>query len=195
MLAGANTLGDNLLSPFLYSKNYLNFVQFILSIIHYNTKLMQFRNFKMVDYVVYGRGSFNQLDEILAPQRKGDAPMIFLVDHFFEGKAFTNRVPLRGKDKIIFVDVTYEPKTTQVDALAKQLKDEFGTVSGIIGIGGGSAMDLAKAVSLMMTNTGSSADYQGWDLVQEPGVYKVGIPTLSGTGAEVSRTTVLTANS
>jgi 3-deoxy-alpha-D-manno-octulosonate 8-oxidase len=153
---------------------------------------MSFRNFKMVSYVVYGRGSFNQLDEILAPQRKGDAPMIFLVDHFFEGKALLNRIPLRGKDKVIMADVTHEPKTTQVDALAKSLKEEFGTVSGIIGIGGGSTMDLAKAVSLMMTNPGSSADYQGWDLVQEPGVYKVGIPTLSGTGAEVSRTTVLT---
>lgn len=53
-------------------------------------------------------------------------------------------------------------------------------------------MDLAKAVSLMMTNPGSSADYQGWDLVKVAGVYKAGIPTLSGTGAEVSRTTVLT---
>ena len=153
---------------------------------------MKFRNFKMVSYVVYGRGSFNQLDEILAPQRKGDAPMIFLVDHFFNGKPLASRIPLRGKDKIVFADVTYEPKTTQVDALAKQLKDEFGTVSGIIGIGGGSTMDLAKAVGLMMTNPGSSADYQGWDLVKVPGVYKAGIPTLSGTGAEVSRTTVLT---
>ena len=154
--------------------------------------MAQFRNFRMVSYVVYGRGSFNQLDEILAPQRKGDSPMIFLVDHFFEGKPLINRIPLRGKDKIIFADVTYEPKTTYVDKLAQQLKDEFGTVSGIIGIGGGSAMDLAKAVSLMMTNPGSSADYQGWDLVKYPGVYKAGIPTLSGTGAEVSRTTVLT---
>jgi 3-deoxy-alpha-D-manno-octulosonate 8-oxidase len=44
----------------------------------------------------------------------------------------------------------------------------------------------------MMNNPGSSADYQGWDLVKFPGVYKVGVPTLSGTGAEVSRTTVLT---
>jgi 3-deoxy-alpha-D-manno-octulosonate 8-oxidase len=32
---------------------------------------MAFRNFKMVGYVVYGRGSFNQLDEIISPQRKG----------------------------------------------------------------------------------------------------------------------------
>ncbi len=153
---------------------------------------MQFRNFKMVGYVVYGRGSFNQLDEILAPQRKQGAPMIFLVDHFFEGKPLASRVPLKGNDEIIFVDVTQEPKTTYVDKLATELKEKFGTVSGIIGIGGGSAMDLAKAVSLMMTNPGSSADYQGWDLVKLPGVYKVGIPTLSGTGAEVSRTTVLT---
>lgn len=152
----------------------------------------KFRNFKMVGYVVYGRGSFNQLDEILAPHRKGDAPMVFLLDHYFENKPLAQRIPLRGKDKLIFVDVTHEPKTTYVDKLAGGLKQEFGTVSGIIGIGGGSAMDLAKAVSLMMTNPGSSADYQGWDLVKFPGVYKVGIPTLSGTGAEVSRTTVLT---
>ena len=153
---------------------------------------MSFRNFKMVDYVVYGRGSFNQLDEILAPNRKGAAPMIFLVDHFFEGKPLIQRIPLTGKDKIVFADVTHEPKTGQVDALAASLREEFGTVSGIIGIGGGSTMDLAKAVALMMTNPGSSADYQGWDLVKQAGVYKVGIPTLSGTGAEVSRTTVLT---
>mgnify|MGYP001403020504 FL=1 len=153
---------------------------------------MSFRNFKMVGYVIYGRGSFNQLNEIIAPHRKAGAPMIFLVDHFFENKELVNRVPVRGNDKVIFVDVTFEPKTTYVDNLANDLKDEFGTVSGIIGIGGGSAMDLAKAVSLMMNNPGSSADYQGWDLVKNPGVYKVGIPTLSGTGAEVSRTTVLT---
>ena len=153
---------------------------------------MKFRNFKMVDYVIYGRGSFDQLDEIIAPKRNGHAPMIFLVDHFFEGKPMASRVPLRSRDKMIFVDVTHEPKTTYVDSLTQQLRDQFGTVSGVIGIGGGSAMDLAKAVSLMMTNPGSSADYQGWDLVKVPGAYKVGIPTLSGTGAEVSRTTVLT---
>ena len=153
---------------------------------------MQFKNLKLVDYVVYGRGAFNQLDEILAPRRKDNFPMIFFLDHYFIGKPLAGRIPLRGKDKIVYVDVTQEPKTKQVDALAAELKAEFGEVSGIIGIGGGSAMDLAKAVSLMMTNYGSSADYQGWDLVKVPGVFKVGIPTLSGTGAEVSRTTVLT---
>lgn len=146
----------------------------------------------MVGYVIYGRGAFNQLNEILEPNRKEGLPMIFLVDHFFKNKELANRIPAKGNDKIIFADVTYEPKTIYVDSIAVQLKQEFGSVSGIIGIGGGSTMDLAKAVSLMMTNPGSSADYQGWDLVKFPGVYKAGIPTLSGTGAEVSRTTVLT---
>jgi 3-deoxy-alpha-D-manno-octulosonate 8-oxidase len=153
---------------------------------------MKFRNFKMVGYVIYGRGSFNQLDEILAPHRKGDQPMIFLVDHFFEGSPLLSRIPVRGNDKVFAADVSNEPKTGYVDELANHLKDKVGSVSGIIGIGGGSTMDLAKAVSLMMNNPGSSADYQGWDLVKNPGVYKAGIPTLSGTGAEVSRTTVLT---
>ena len=157
---------------------------------------MKFRNFKMIGYVVYGRGSFNQLDEIISPHRKDKNPMIFLMDHFFssgeKSQPLLSRVPLRSNDKIIFADVTYEPKTTYVDELAQQLKNEFGSVSGIIGIGGGSTMDLAKAVSLMMNNPGLSSDYQGWDLVKNPGVYKAGIPTLSGTGAEVSRTTVLT---
>ena len=44
----------------------------------------------------------------------------------------------------------------------------------------------------MLTNKGQASEYQGWDLVKNKAVYHVGIPTISGTGAEVSRTTVLT---
>jgi len=147
----------------------------------------------MVDYVVYGRGSFNQLDEILNPKRHDKAPMVFLLDHFFENdEVFKARIPLKSGDELIIANVTDEPKTTYVDHLANSLKEKYGTVSGIIGIGGGSVMDLAKAVSIMMTNPGHAHDYQGWDLVKNKAVYKVGIPTLSGTGAEVSRTCVLT---
>ena len=59
-------------------------------------------------------------------------------------------------------------------------------------MGGGIAIDVAKAISNLLTNSGSAADYQGWDLVKHPGVFKIGIPTLSGTGAEATRTCVLT---
>ncbi len=86
--------------------------------------------------------------------------MIFLIDHFFKDKSLISGIPVKENDKIIYADVTYEPKTTYVDGIAAELKEEFGNISGVIGIGGGSTMDLAKAVSLMMTNPGSSADYQ-----------------------------------
>ena len=53
-------------------------------------------------------------------------------------------------------------------------------------------MDIAKALSLMLTNEGSSTLYQGLNLIKKPGIYHVGVPTISGTGAEVSMTAVLT---
>lgn len=155
--------------------------------------MSKFRNFKLVGYVIFGRGSLLQLDEILAPKREGDSPMIFLVDHHFRhNSAFIAKIPVRKQDEIIFADVTHEPKTSYIDEIADYLKEKYGKVSGLIGIGGGSTMDIAKAVAIMMTNPGKAHEYQGWDLVKNPAAYKVGIPTLSGTGAEVSRTCVLT---
>lgn len=154
----------------------------------------KYRNFPMVPKVVFGQGSFDQLSSIIAPQRKDKAPFIFLVDDVFKGNNdLVDRITLRFNDKLIFISAEEEPKTQQVDQIVKDIKTEFNyKPSGIIGIGGGTILDLAKAVSIMLTNKGSAADYQGWDLVKNKAVYHVGIPTISGTGAEVSRTTVLT---
>jgi 3-deoxy-alpha-D-manno-octulosonate 8-oxidase len=147
----------------------------------------------MVSRIVSGRGCFAQLGEILAAERTGGSgPMIFLVDDVFQRTEFARRIPVEKQDDLIWLDVSEEPKTSDVDLLTAQIKQRpGGPPDGIIGIGGGSAMDLAKAVAIMLNNEGSSAEYQGWDLVRHPAVYHVGIPTLSGTGAEVSRTTVL----
>jgi 3-deoxy-alpha-D-manno-octulosonate 8-oxidase len=152
-----------------------------------------FRNFKMVSHVVFGRGCFNQLDDILAEKRKSeDSYMVFLVDDVFLKSPFKDRVPVKDPDTLMWVNVDHEPKTGYVDRLTQNVKKNSDELpDGIVGIGGGSTLDIAKAVSLMLTNPGSSADYQGWDLIKNPAVYHVGIPTLSGTGAEVSRTTVL----
>ncbi len=149
----------------------------------------------MVSRVVFGRGSFSQLEDIIAPKRLSvSAPFIFLVDDVFEKKAtLSGRIPLAYDDRVIFISAEEEPKTSQVDALVEEIiltcKQR---PSGIIGIGGGTVMDMAKAVAIMITNEGESKDYQGWDLVKNPAIYHVGIPTISGTGAEVSRTTILT---
>ena len=154
--------------------------------------LDKFRNFKVVPRVVYGRGCFGQLGEILAERRSGGGFTAFLVDDVFRGRPLAERLPLEKGDLHLWVNVDDEPKTAYVDHLTAVVKDHGQTVDGVVGIGGGSTMDLAKAVSLMLTNPGSSADYQGWDRIRHPAAYHVGIPTLSGTGAEVSRTTVLT---
>ena len=160
---------------------------------HYIKERKTFRNFPMVPRVVFGRGSFNQLGDILLPHRKSaDSPMIFLVDDVFEGSDLVGRLPLIFQDQLFFISADEEPSTAQVDTLVGRIKaDHREEPSGIIGIGGGTLLDLAKAVSIMLNNQGSAAEYQGWDLVQRPSCYHVGIPTISGTGAEVSRTTVL----
>lgn len=166
--------------------------QFLNSFIHYVRGHM-FRNFKTVPYVVFGRGAFNQLDTILSERRNpSEGFMVFLVDDVFGDKDLRNRIPAGPGDLTLWVNVHDEPKTVYVDQLTGMVRGfSSGLPEGVIGIGGGSTMDLAKAVSLMLTNPGSSADYQGWDLIRRPGIYHVGIPTLAGTGAEASRTTVL----
>ena len=149
----------------------------------------------MVSRVVFGRGSFNQLEEILSPKRLNTkAPFIYFVDDVFKGNAWlTSRIPLSYDDKLIYVSAAEEPKTSQIDDLVEDIILNYKELpSGIIGIGGGTVLDIAKAVSIMLTNDGESKNYQGWDIVKNPAIFHVGIPTISGTGAEVSRTTILT---
>ena len=157
-----------------------------------------FRNYKNIDRIIFGRGCFNQLDDILSTQRTVQRPdMVFLVDDVHQGRALKDRIPLHDQDLLLWVNVDDEPKTKYVDQLRDEVRQTMEArgrelPAGIVGIGGGSTMDLAKAVALMLTNPGSSADYQGWDLIQHPAVWHAAVPTLSGTGSEVSRTTVLT---
>lgn len=152
-----------------------------------------FRNFAIVPRIIFGRGCFNQLNDILLEKRSANGFVVFVVDDVFQNGPLEKRIPLRGRDLILNVNVDDEPKTSYIDDLLVKLREYSQDLpDGIIGIGGGSTLDIAKAVSLMLTNAGSAADYQGWDLINHPAIYKVAVPTLSGTGAEISRTTVLT---
>lgn len=153
-----------------------------------------YRNFKIVPNIIFGRGSFNQLGDILKPQRiTPDSFMVFVLDDVFKGKTLEARLPMETGDMLLSVNVDDEPKTSYIDQLVTEVKAFNGRIpAGVIGIGGGATMDIAKAISLMLTNPGSSVDYQGWDLIKNPAVYHAAVPTLAGTGAEVSRTTVLT---
>lgn len=153
-----------------------------------------YRNFAIVPKIIFGRGSFNQLGDILQEKRcTPDSYVVFVVDDVFKEAPIESRIPLQGKDLLLRVNVDEEPKTSLIDSLVKQVKEYHPVLpDGVVGIGGGSVMDIAKAVSLMLNNPGSSADYQGWDLIKNPAVYHVAVPTLAGTGAEISRTAILT---
>src|SRR5210317_2263928 len=134
------------------------------------------KNFKNIDKICYGRGSFDQLDSTIEPIRKeNDNFFVFIVDNYFKGKPLVDRIPVREEDEILFIDVDpEEPTTEQIDNMRDDIKSRRGIPSGLVGIGGGSIMDIAKAGSLMFTNDGSSTLYQGLNLIKNPGIYHLG---------------------
>ncbi len=152
------------------------------------------KNFKGIEKTVFGRGSFAQLGDIVEEGRnENDRFMLYVVDNYFKGKDLEKKIPANASDVVVFIDVDpEEPTTKQIDSLRDSVKNSKGIPAAVIGIGGGSIMDIAKAVSLMFTNEGSSVLYQGLNLIKKPGVYHIGVPTVSGTGAECSMTAVLT---
>lgn len=152
---------------------------------------------KLVPRVVFGAGIFDSLPNLineLYGSHKGY--VLYLVDSIHKSTGLLNRVNHSDGDLLIEVDVSKsEPETQYIDSIRDRIlmnkNNELPKL--IVGIGGGSTMDIAKAISVILVNTGSSADYQGWDLVKQEAVPKIGIPTISGTGSEATRTAVLTS--
>ena len=141
-------------------------------------------------------GAISHLSELLQLQAGASAldGIVFVVDPYFrEAEAIAPLTAGIASPRIYFIDISHEPTTEGVDELTATIRSHFGDElpTAVVGIGGGSALDTAKAVSNLLTNGGAAADYQGWDLVKRPGVYKIGVPTVSGTGAEASRTCVM----
>lgn len=90
----------------------------------------------------------------------------------------------------IYSQVKPEPPARIADECAAMTRE--GGYDLIVGLGGGSSLDTAKAVALLGTNTGKILDYAGMDAVPKRGLPKILIPTTAGTGSEVSRVIVLT---
>ncbi len=153
-----------------------------------------FRNLKAVGRVLYGRNSFDQLDDVMSELRVDkDSYVLFLLDEYFDGKDLMKRIPVQPQDILKIIEIKDEPKTSIVDEIVAEVMSlGKGIPVSVVGIGGGSVMDYAKATRLMFNNEGSSALYQGLDLIKNKGVHCTVVPTISGCGAEVSMTTVLT---
>jgi len=97
----------------------------------------------------------------------------------------------KGRVKTVaYPEVTPEPDPALADAGARIAKKE--KVQCVIGVGGGSTMDVAKAIAVLVTNKGKAVDYIGLGLVKAPGLPTIMVPTTSGTGSEVTFTSVFT---
>jgi 3-deoxy-alpha-D-manno-octulosonate 8-oxidase len=148
----------------------------------------------------FGAGALSELAQHVQHRRDNahaqGAPgaVVYFVDEFFRAKSQTmTRLAAQTGDHVEFVPTAVEPTTEFIDDLTRTLiADGHTRPATVVGIGGGITMDTTKAVANLLTNGGKAEDYQGWDLVKVPGIHKIGVPTISGTGAEATRTCVLT---
>lgn len=148
------------------------------------------RTFRNVDKIRFGSGSLNELNNIVRNVTNVPKKVIVFLDDFFEDSELHTRL---SKYNVVIVSTLEEPKTSVIDEIMIRLRRDLLVQPGVIvAIGGGITMDTAKACSNLFTNEGCAADYQGWDKVKNKGVYKIGIPSISGTGAEATRTCVMT---
>jgi alcohol dehydrogenase class IV len=91
---------------------------------------------------------------------------------------------------VIYDKVEAEPPVRLVDEGVGRFRAEGCDL--VLGVGGGSSLDVAKGVSIVAGNGGRILDFAGMDLVKKPGAPKILMPTTAGTGAEITRVLVVT---
>jgi alcohol dehydrogenase len=95
-----------------------------------------------------------------------------------------------GIEHDIYDEVEPEPPVPNFEKSLKIVKEN--NYDLLIGVGGGSSIDITKLLSVMVTNPGSVEDYFGVNLIRKAGIPKIAIPTTSGTGSEVTAIGILT---
>lgn len=154
--------------------------------------LQEVSEFRMPKSVLYGRNSLEKLGE----QSKKLGKRAFIVtDTIMEKLGYIEKCIQQLNKKGITVStynkVDAEPTNVHVLealSLCKEEKCDF-----IIGIGGGSCIDAAKAVAVLYTNGGEVEDYVQKDIeIENNPLPLIAIPTTSGTGSEVTSVAVIT---
>ncbi len=140
--------------------------------------------------IVFGTGSFRALADHIR-ELGGTRPLVVL-DHALAEAGFrktvTGLLDGSGFRYTLFDTVEPEPALERADEGAKAAR--AGKCDLVVGIGGGSAMDVAKAVAAVAGNKGKAVDYLGLGKVPGPGLRTIMVPTTAGTGSEVTFTAV-----
>jgi len=151
-------------------------------------KLFSFTGAKKI---IFGNGSFDTLADHIR-ELKANRPLIVL-DRNLSKTGLRDRISeILGKNGFKWVlfdkQVEAEPRLEVADEGVKAVRK--GKCDIVVGIGGGSAMDVAKAVSALAANDGKAEDYLGLNKVPGPGLPTIMVPTTAGTGSEVTFTAV-----
>ncbi len=145
-----------------------------------------------VKKTIFGPGSVDRIaEECKALRGKG---VLLVMDRDLSKTDMGHRI-LGGLKKarikaVEYPEVTPEPEPTVADMGADLAKNE--KVGCVVGFGGGSTMDVAKAIAVLAKNDGNAVDYIGLNLVKKAGLPTIMVPTTAGTGSEVTFTSVFT---
>lgn len=148
--------------------------------------------FSVPQDITFGEGSLTKLPEIL--KKQGAAKALLVSDRGLKKLGVVEKVKHIAEEAGItvaeFLDVEPNPSVHTVDS-AVQAYQESGAES-IIALGGGSPMDVAKAVGVLAKYGGSITEYEGAHKIPGPIVPITAIPTTAGTGSEVTAFSVIT---
>ncbi len=149
-------------------------------------------NFYSAGRLIFGCGAVRQMVQCLQPL---DARRVLVVtDRQLSAAGIVERVlePLRQAGITIETFDGGQPEPSIEIALQSADAARAFAPDAIIGVGGGSNMDLAKITAILATHGGELSQYFGWNNVPGSVVPIVCVPTTAGTGSEVSHAAVLT---
>ena len=141
--------------------------------------------------LIFGRGAVRQLGEIVARLKASRVLVVTDKPLVEAGVAAAIREPLAaaGATVEVFDGGEPEPPISAVNAVIAMARDVRAEV--LIGLGGGSNMDIAKAAAVVLAHGGTVKDFAGDSIVPGPIFPLVLIPTTAGTGSEVTAASVL----
>lgn len=141
--------------------------------------------------IIFGKNAIDQVGE--ACLRLGAKKVLIVSDHGVINAGWLEKViticKQSGLHYTTFHEVTTNPKDIEVDQGVVIYRNE--QCDAVIGVGGGSALDVAKAIAILVANGGEIHDYEGVDQILFPLPPMVMISTTAGSGSEVSQFAVI----
>jgi alcohol dehydrogenase len=147
--------------------------------------------FQLPTRIVYRRGTAAQIGKLA--QSLGLHKVQVVTDPGVAGSpalpAILGPLQAAGIETVVFDAIEPNPTIGSVDRAVAELK--AAGCDGVVAIGGGSAIDAAKSISVLVNNPGSAADYLGIGTIKADGIPCICIPTTAGTGAEITNVAML----